>query len=356
MKGIIKTANGYRIIARVRVNGKIVQRRKTVPCTKEEAKALHEQLKTQIRSGKSDLCSLTLPLKLYKHLVAVYREKKGPFSDSHENKVGRLEKEHGDLDNVQVPERFEYFIAGLRVKGINYLANRFIEIVRAQFKLGVDLGHFKSNPISKARFPFSKETARDIFLPASEIRKIILTAAKNRNTRHIARLLQFYFSVPSRKTEIIRMKILDVDIFNWRVRVYNGTTKNDAGVWKPIPPTMRSWFKQRIRNSKSLKEPVFGRVVHGIILSIGDFKHAWNTVRTACGYPKLRIHDSRHISATELVNNGTPRTVVNAIANWKTDMLKIYYHLDSDAALANVKWPDPQKREAVVKPVNAKIL
>ena len=76
MKGIIKTANGYRIIARVRVNGKIVQRRKTVQCTKEDAKALHEQLKTQIRSGKSDLCSLTLPLKLYKHLVAVYREKK----------------------------------------------------------------------------------------------------------------------------------------------------------------------------------------------------------------------------------------------------------------------------------------
>ena len=29
------------------------------------------------------------------------------------------------------------------------------------------------------------------------------------------------------------------------------------------------------------------------------------------------VHYFRHISATELVNNGTPMTVVNAIANWK---------------------------------------
>jgi len=355
MKGITKTANGWRIIARVRVHGKIVQRRCTVQCTKEEAKERHEQLKKQIRAGKSVACSLTIsPPKFYKDLIKIYKDKHGSFSRSHESNVNRLESMQGGSALSQFPDRLERLIAELRVQGKNHQANRFIEICHSQFRLGVDLEYFEKNPITKARFPYSKENARDNFLPASEIRRIILTAAKNRRTRHIARPLQFYFSVPCRKLEVVRMAIADLDLFNRRVRTYNGETKTDIGAWKPIPPNMLGWFKRRKRDSRSLDEPVFGRVVHGVVVTLGDFKRAWNTVRTACGYPKLRIHDSRHISGTEMINAGTPRTVVNAVAGWKTDMLRIYYHLDSDAALANVKWPDPvpdtSKREAIVKP------
>jgi integrase len=86
------------------------------------------------------------------------------------------------------------------------------------------------------------------------------------------------------------------------------------------------------------------------MVPLGDFKHAWNTVRTAAGHLSLRIHDSRHISATDMINAGTPRTVINAVAGWKTDMLRTYYHLDSDAALSHIQWPRSDKREASVKP------
>jgi hypothetical protein len=34
-------------------------------------------------------------------------------------------------------------------------------------------------------------------------------------------------------------------------------------------------------------------------------------------------------------------------------MLKVYYHLDSDAALNHIQWPVFEKREASVKRVSA---
>ncbi len=366
MKGIEKTANGWRIIARVRVGGKIVQRRQTVQgATKEQAKALREQIKNRIRAGRTTTRSLTASgPKLFKHIVGIYKNKiraeRGAISPGHEGKIKRLEDTFGESDIIQFPERFERFIAEFRVKGKNHQANRFIEIARAAFQVCIEAGHFKENPITENRFPSFKETARDCFLPAEEISKIILTAAKNKRTFHIARALQYYFSVPCRRGEVVRMKIADIDLFGQRVRVHNGTTKNDEGIWKPIPPAMKKWFTRRVREARGIDNPVFYRVVKGSsrlrtgieprIVSIGDFKNAWDTVRAAAGHPTLRIHDSRHIAATDMVNAGTPRTIVNAVAGWKTDMLRTYYHLANDAALSYIQWPEIGKREASVKP------
>ncbi len=290
--------------------------------------------------------------KMFKHIIRIYREKRGPFSKGHDTKVSRLGDDLGESETIQFPDRFEGYIAGFRVKGKNHQANRFIEIARAAFQTCIDLKIFKDNPVTAERFPFSEEIARDNYLPPEEIRKVILTAAKNRRTSHIARALQYYFTVPCRRGEVIRMRVADVDLFGKKIRVHNGTTKNDVGTWKPIPPQMLHWFMRRLRDAKNRDESVFGRYVsaHGKFIPLGDFKHAWDTVRKKVGHPDLRIHDSRHISATDLVNGGTPRTVVNAVAGWRTDMLKSYYHLDADAALNHIQWPGIVKREASVKP------
>jgi integrase len=361
MKSITKAQDGWRVVARVRVNRKIIQKRQTIQGTKEEAKALLERLKVQIRTGKIVTPnSLTITPKFFKNILGVYRikSKNAPFSQGHERRVSLLEKLLGDSDAIQFPERFERLIAEYRVKGKNHQANRFVEIATAAFEVCVKLKHFDANPITEERFPCFKETARDVYLSAERVTQIILIAAKNRRTCHLARALQYYFSVPCRKTEVVRMRIADVDLFRQRVRVYNGTTKNEVGVWKPIPPAMLKWFKRRVRDSQSIEEHVFGRRIDasGKFVHLGDFKRSWDTVRREAGHPKLRIHDSRHISATDMVNNGTPRTVVNAVAGWKTDMLRTYFHLDSDAALTHIRWPEKPKCEASVKPLATKIV
>jgi integrase len=56
------------------------------------------------------------------------------------------------------------------------------------------------------------------------------------------------------------------------------------------------------------------------------------------GIGDFHFHDLRHISATELIDAGTPERVVREIANWKTDMLNRYYHLSSKKVLESVQF------------------
>lgn len=353
MKGIKKTKNGLLVIARIRVRGKIVEKSKIIKGTQEEAKAQRQQLINEIRSENAVHCSLKISPKLFKDVIQVYRDshgaRDGSFCVSHESNINRLKNDLGDSEIAHFPSRFRQYLMTLRRDGKNVQANRFVVIAKAAFKVCVGLEYIKKSPISKELFPLSTETARDYYLPADKVSDIILKAAKNRRTCHIARALQYFFSVPCRKSEVLRMKVADIDLFGQRIRVHNGTTKNDAGIWKPIPPAMLKWFKRRVKEAKKLEEPIFCRIVRATqknrkeinirILPLGDFKNAWTTVRKEAGYPELRLHDSRHISATDMVNAGTPRTVVNAVAGWRTDMLKTYYHLDSDAALTHIQWP-----------------
>lgn len=145
----------------------------------------------------------------------------------------------------------------------------------------------------------------------------------------------------------MQIRIADVDLFNNAVRVRNGTTKTDKGTYKPIPPNMVKWFRRRVSNAKSLDEPIFCRVVLGSrkdragknvqVKPLGCIKSAWDTVRSEAGYPSLHLHDSRHVSASKLLDNGTPSQVVQVVAGWSSDMLKIYYNRDSKRALNLVK-------------------
>ena len=61
---------------------------------------------------------------------------------------------------------------------------------------------------------------------------------------------------------------------------------------------------------------------------LGDFKKAWSNVLHAAGITDFHFHDGRHISATDMVNAGTPERVVSDIAGWSagSQMLSRYYH------------------------------
>lgn len=354
--GLRRTADGWQAIARVRVAGKIVQKKKTITGTKEEAKALREALKKQLRGLPA--CSLTSPIKTFKDIIGKYREKRGePFSEKHEYNVARLENEFGPVDARSFPMALERLIARYRKEEKYHQANRFIEIARAAYNCCVGLELIKKNPITPELFPETKEEPHDVSLPLEEQKRIVLIAAKNRRTAHIARYLQYVYQVPSRKLEIVGVAIRDIDLFNMAIRIRNGTTKNDAGIWKPVPPSMQKWVRRRAARARSLDEPLFARYVKctDTMALLGDFKNAWNTVRTKAGYPKLTIHDSRHISATELRDNGTPDHILNEVAGWKTNMLETYYHRSPKRLLELVRFSRPG-REPAVNPKQAEVI
>jgi integrase len=82
---------------------------------------------------------------------------------------------------------------------------------------------------------------------------------------------------------------------------------------------------------------------------LGDFKNAWRRCLKIAGVNNFRFHDTRHCSASALIDNGTPEQVVMSIAGWKTNMLRVYYNREPKKTLDLVRF-DRKCDSAVIEP------
>lgn len=353
--GIVQVLPGiFRVKVRVRVNGRVVERNANVSGTRDEARERRYKLKRELCAGMP-AGSLKFSFTTLDDALRIYREKRGPFSVHHERIIKRVENDLGSASLAGFAERFDEYLRLLKSTPLKSgkprspaNINRPIEIVKAVFSICHALGLLKTNPLNNVRYPEVKEIPRDVTISDEDHRKLIEVALKDPRTAHLADAINYAMQVPIRRSELVNMKVEDIDLDGSfpAVRVRNGTTKNDAGTWKPIPPDMLDFFMRRKREARSREEPVFGRIVQGDrndrsgdnarFVGLGDFKHAWDTVRKETGLLHIRFHDTRHVSATNLIDNGTPEQVVMTVAGWKTNMLKTYYHRDSKKALGLV--------------------
>jgi integrase len=348
---ITKASNGWLVKVRIRKNGRIVGRQKLVTGGKEQAKALYEQMKKEIRSSQTGSLKSQSEneLKTFADLLTLYKAKKGPFSESHTSKIDALSAEVGEISLDTFPEKFERYFQLLKIqinpKTEKTLANRSInrktEIAKAAFNLLVDLELIEKNPI---RIKKLKEVPRDVMI-SDEQQNELIKAIKS-DYPHIEYIVRFALQVPCRRSELINMRMEDLDLFGNAIRIRNGTTKNGDGVWKPIPDDMIDYF----RNIPKESEYLFYREVSGSrndrsgvnkkYLPLGDFKKAWKGAleKAKLDGLDLHFHDTRHVAATDMIDEGTPEEVVMTVAGWKTNMLRVYYNRNPKKALSLVKF------------------
>jgi len=188
--------------------------------------------------------------------------------------------------------------------------------------MAVEAGFVAENPISKRRFPKFKEIPRDKVLTGEEEGRLLEIMA--REAPHILPMVRFALQVPCRRSELVNMNRDDVNWFSNppSIRVRNGTTKSDQGMNKPIPPDLIGYFRSIPAGCPFL----FYRMEKGVYKPLGDFKKAWTRCLHLAGIVGFRFHDTRHISASTMVDLGTPERVVMQIAGWLTPMLSDYYH------------------------------
>lgn len=316
------------VCARIRKNGKIIQRKRIITGTREQAKRLFEEFKREIREDTGSSLKIA-EISTFDEAMKIYREKK-QVSVSHLRKINFLSKALGSVSFIEFPDKFEQWLKLYRmslssktgkIPG-NHAVNRFIEIVRAVFNLLRELKLYNAeNPITKARFPKLKEIPRDVILCGEEIRSLLNII--NREAPHLSAIIRFALQVPCRKSELVNMRKEDLDLFNNVIRVRNGTTKNDQGCFKPMPPDMVEYFRSLPKETEYL---FYRRGLNGEYLSLGDFKRAFRRCLRIAGIKDFKFHDTRHVAATNLIDNGTPEQVVMSVANWKTNMLRVYYN------------------------------
>jgi integrase len=325
--------NRFFINVRVRRPGGEDRIRETFEGTKVEAEARYVQLRQQILESRA----LRTRFETFGDLLRFYEEKRGGFSYKDKCTISVLDKDLGEIPLPAFPARLEGYIAHLRrfpskrtgKPYSNASINRTMTLIRAAFNTAVSVELLERNPITLARFPKLKEVPRDAALSPQAVRALLNVMEKQ--APHLVPITRFALQVPCRKSELVKMRKEDLDLFSNAIRVRNGTTKNDMGIWKPIPPDMIGYFRSLPAECPYL----FFRFKGGRYHPLGDFKKSWTTCRRLAGIGDYHWHDTRAQAATDLIDNGTPERVVMQIAGWKTDMLgRRYYNRDGKKALS----------------------
>jgi integrase len=338
--------NQWKIKVSVRVQGRDnpVKKRVTFEGTKTEAEARKAEIIKEIRSNATR--SLTAPQKTIKNfsgLLSIFKEKRGPFSPSHERKVNFLDRELGHVFINAFPDVFENYLRELKNscpknrKGkktrSNATVNRLTEIARAAFGLAVELRYLPENPITKARFPKLEEKPRDRYLSEDERLKLLNAITKHRP--YILPIIQYMLLVPCRKTELTSAKREQYNPFTGTI--YIPDSKADIPIYKPVPSEMKQYFDSIPSDCPYLFYWKDKKGYH----ALGTLQKPWAYCLKKAELTNVRIHDLRHISASDLYHAGNPERTIMDIAGWKTPMLSTYRHKDSFKSAQSIQFSKP---------------
>ena len=333
--GYLKVKSGkYRITARIRRDGRIYHKQQTIDCSRERAKLLFEQFKRELREGEVPQGSLKFHT--FSEALTFYMERHNTGKST--CYFNRLIEDLGSVPILQLSDSFDRYIQLLkhsRVKNTgktisNGTLNQYILRSRAALNFAIAHNKISVNPIKN--FKLFKTIPRDMVL--NEVDRINLLNVIEREASHLSPIIRYALQIPSRRSELVNMLADDLDLINGCIRVRNGTSKNDIGHYKPIPPDMESYFRSIPKESKY----IFYRYDKKGYHCIGDFKRSFKRCLRIAGIQGFQFRDTRHISASMLADNNTPEQVIMQVANWKTNMLRTYYHRAGKNSLKLVRF------------------
>lgn len=331
----------WRLDVRIFPDGREYRARENFKGNRKQAEARYYDIRRQLsEKATEEHRSFTSPQR-FKELIA-YWEKRREWSENTAKKmeyaVSRLKGDLGEVLLSELVDRFDRFLAIIRreksPKTGETLApgtvNAYITTAKTICNFAYKFDLIASNPLK--RFSKVREIGRDRVLTDGETKKLF--QCLDTFAPHLKPAVLFAMLVPIRKGELIALRRENLDMINGVIRLRNGSTKNRQGTFIPIPEPMRDYFLNLPKETDCL----FFRKEGEEYFPLGDFKRSWKSVKKRAGIEDFHFHDLRHISASNMIDAGTPERIVRAIANWKTDMLTRYYHISSKRIFENVRF------------------
>ena len=128
-----------------------------------------------------------------------------------------------------------------------------------------------------------------------------------------------------RVSELLNLRVGEVDLMARTIRLEPGTTKNREGREVAIESeTLLQLFRHCVEGKRP-EDHVFTRGRK----PVRDFRRSWEILCTAAGVPGLLFHDLRRTAARNLRAAGVPEEIIMRIAGWKTsNVFKRYAIVD----------------------------
>jgi integrase len=325
--GISRTQDGiYKVKARIRIRGKIVQKQCTLTgSTREAAKRAFEEMKAEIRAA--DNAGRSLKLTTFGEALDFYCQR----HDTGKSKslFDRMQNDLGTVDLRELADRFDGYLQLLkRSKAArtgetlsNGTINRYLAWAKASLNFAVLHGRIKENPLRGRRFSKLEETPRDRLLTTEEQARLL--AVLEREAPHLLPAVNFARQIPCRTNEIVNMRREHLNLFKNTITVPGNYTKNGEPCVKLIPPDMLEYFRTLPKETEYL----FYRQEKSGYHPLGCFKRAWLRALEIADIKDFVFHSLRHCAVTSLRNAGTPDHVIHELAGWKNGdyMMKRYY-------------------------------
>ncbi len=114
--------------------------------------------------------------------------------------------------------------------------------------------------------------------------------------------------------ELLKLRVNQIDLPNWVIRLHPGTTKNKEGREVKMTQIVHDLLALCIEG----KEPIDFVFTRPNGKRVRDFRGTWTKAREVAGAPRLLFHDLRRTAARNYRRAGIAEGVIMKIGGWKT--------------------------------------
>jgi integrase len=211
-------------------------------------------------------------------------------------------------------------------KAANATINREIAALKRMYRLGL-----ASTPPKVIRVPWMpklrEDNVRTGFLEDGQFEKII-AACPELWFRAIVEVGRTY---GWRISELLNMRVGQVDLLARTIRLEPGTTKNREGREVTMTSAAYSLLSTCV-TGKTANDYVFTRSSGQ---RVRDFRETWRNACIAAGVPKLLFHDLRRTAARNLRKAGVAEGVIMKIGGWRTRSVFERYAIIAQSDIAD---------------------
>jgi integrase len=233
----------------------------------------------------------------------------------------------GHLRAVQVGTELSRYIEQRQDQGAaNATINRELACLKRMLNLGTEASPPKVHRVPK--FPrLAERNVRTGFVEDGDYSK--LADACSRIGMWLRALFETAYTYGWRVSELLNLRVRQVDLFSGSIRLNSGETKNDEGRVVIMTERVRMLLRECLRG-KEPDEHVFTRAESK---SVKDFRSAWVKVCEQSGLPGLLFHDLRRTAVRNMVRSGIPERVAMQISGHKTRAIFDRYNIVSERDL-----------------------
>jgi integrase len=218
----------------------------------------------------------------------------------------------------------------------NATVNRELAALKRMFNLGRERRKVRDVPI----FPHLKENnVRKGYLEDGQYRKLI----EHCSELWFRALVEVGRTYGWRVSELLNMRVSQVDLFSRTIRLEPGTTKNDDGREVTMTDSVYTLLAECIRG-KDPERHVFTRPCGN---PVRDFRDTWAKACKHAGVSGLLFHDLRRTAARNLRRAGIAEGVIMKIGGWRTrSVFERYAIVDQNDIAAAMKKLQASERKA----------